>query len=103
MEVTRISIERCLKRIRKLGIDSKRKGNLIKLETADDCWLAPLMCWGVLDLEYTPVAYVPTKGYLKKWADNIWLTHYEKRYDSVVKILEEEGFSFLYYTDVEEI
>jgi hypothetical protein len=98
--VVQITLENCLGNLHSLKIGVLKEKNFVKLYGIISS--TPL---ALLDIDIKE-AYVPTKGYLKKYSggDKSWRTpHNSEIYDELKKLLKEEGFRIKYYTEVSEI
>lgn len=104
-EVVKIEIDNFIEKIEKLDLEIRKNGEYINL-----IGRVSSIGFGFLNLELLNVnikdAYIPTKGYLKKYSggNNSWRTPHNLRiYGKLLSLLKEEGFRVKYYTEVEEI
>ncbi len=100
-----MSLERCLGKLEEIDIGSEKADGLVRLKGI--FFMSNVGTWGFLDARYESAkeAFIPTPGYFKRsYCCNTWKSRYfGETYESMLKILNEEGFSLVYYTDVKEI
>ncbi len=97
-----MTLEDCLEKFKKIKLDYEQAGALIHIKTSTLAGMLQFGTWGFLDTDYF-IAYVPTIPYFKKDFPSPYMDVQLDTYDSMLKILEEEGFTFRYITDIKEI